>query len=228
MSSNPWTELPLGPPFVLPSDEALVKKANARWGASHRFFVHDAFLPEPFQGSTTAPVICLSNNGGIGAGADIRNDAIYREKWRRNLLHEPLDYPLVFLDPELAEYGRRWWEQKTKPLIAEFGRKVVARSILNVLYYPYISQNFDPSHLRLPSQDYSFGLVRDAVNRNALIVLMRTGQEKLWKEAVPELNGYNHFLRVSNPQNPAISPGNLGRDFQRVVEAIEEHRRRCG
>jgi hypothetical protein len=37
---------------------------------------------------------------------------------------------------------------------------------------------------------------------------------------VPELTGYSKFLRVNNPQNPAISPGNLGDDFQTVVEAI--------
>jgi hypothetical protein len=111
-------------------------------------------------------------------------------------------------------------EPKTKALIAKFDRKVVARSLFNVVYFPYVSPHFGHSRLCLPSQVYSFGLVRKAVSRGAVVVLMYRGQERHWLAQVPELTGYSKFLRVNNPQNPAISPGNLGDDFQTVVEAI--------
>jgi hypothetical protein len=225
MNNNPWTDLPENPPFSLPNDEVLVRQWNVRWGESHRYFVHDEFLPEPFTGLKDAPIVCLSIMPGCpehGRARAMRNDVIFRKKMRQNLLHETLEYPFVMLDPGFAEHGNDWWEPKTKVLIAKFGRKVVARSLLNVVYFPYVTAKFGHSRLCLSSQAYSFGLVRRAVSRGAVVVLMYRGLERHWLAQVPELKGYRRFFRVSNPQNPAISPGNLGDDFQTVVDAIRD------
>ena len=221
MSENPWCNLPAMSPYFLPEDTSDLRVANARWGPQHNFYLHDDVLPEPFVGAMDAPVVLLSNNPGYTEESlPLRNDPMFKARMRKNLLHEQLDFPLLFLAPEFTDRGRKWWKQKTKALISVFGQEIVARSILNVTYFPYVSRRFGHRHLPLPSQDYSFRLVRDAVNRKAVIVLMRPGQEGAWKKAVPELNQYERFFRVSNPQNPAISPGNLGSDFQKVVEAI--------
>ena len=95
--------------------------------------------------------------------------------------------------------------KKLKSLIkprGAFERQVVARSILNVPYFPYASRTFGHSRLRLPSQDYSFRLVQEAVSRHAIVVLMRTGAP--WLTAVKELNGYEKLYCVRNTQNPVI------------------------
>ena len=70
----------------------------------------------------------------------------------------------------------------------------------------------------LPSQEYSFHLVRQAINRNAIIVLMRS--KKLWFSAVPELEDYHSVFSVRNVQNPTISPGNLPESYSSIIQAI--------
>jgi hypothetical protein len=54
-------------------------------------------------------------------------------------------------------------------LVAEVGEECVADSILCVEYFPYHSQSFNHSRLRLPSQEYSFQLVREAIRRRVII-----------------------------------------------------------
>jgi hypothetical protein len=218
MSANPWADLPLNSPFLLPCDQALVRKWNDRRDKNHKYFVHDEFLPEPFVGSKDAPVILLSSHPGCPSNL-FRNHSDFQKKLRQNLLHEPLGYPFVFLEPGFAEHNP-WWEPETKALRAIFGRELVGRSLLNVVYFPYVTPHFGHSSLCLPSQAHSFELVRKAVSRGAVIVLMYHTIERYWLAQVPGLKGYSKLLRVRNPQNPAISPGNLGDDFQTVVEAI--------
>src|SRR5258707_120499 len=107
------------------------------------------------------------------------------DRMRENLLHEPSAYPFVYLDPAFCEIGK-WWERKLRLLIKRFGREVLARSILNVPYFPYASQNFGHRRLSLPSQQYNFHLVREAMKRQAVIVLVR--REDIWMEAVDPFN----------------------------------------
>jgi hypothetical protein len=126
------------------------------------------------------------------------------------------DYPFVFLDPNFNEISR-WWRIKLRVLIEQFGDKAVARSILNIPFFPYPSKTYGHERLRLPSQDYSFHLVRKAMKRGALIVRMRKCDGYL--NELPELNRYDRHFRVDNFQNPAISFGNCER-FQEIVAAI--------
>ncbi|MCI0378245.1 MAG: hypothetical protein L0215_11615, partial [Gemmataceae bacterium] len=80
--------------------------------------------------------------------------------------------------------------------------------------------------LELPSQQYSFALVRAPVRRRAIIVLMRKGKLKMWLCKVPELDGYDRLIQLNNPQNPTISPGNCrAGDYEQVVVAIARQRR---
>jgi hypothetical protein len=101
-------------------------------------------------------------------------------------------------------------------LIKRFGQQTVARCILNVVLCPYPSQNY--RRLVVPSQSYSFGLVRDAVARNAVIILMRPGQLSEWEGIVPTLKGYQRFFCVPNAQNPAVTENCPGYDL--VVAAL--------
>ena len=47
----------------------------------------------------------------------------------------------------------------------------------------------------MPSQEYGFNLVRQAVERGALIIGLRS--ERLWKEAVPALTDHSRFYQLS-------------------------------
>jgi hypothetical protein len=192
VSENPWTHLPPSPPFVLPDDEPFVRDFNNR--AAPKAFLHiNEILPEPFVGAPDAPVVLLSNNPGLGKGATQKQAGDFMDRMRDNLRHAPSDYPFVYLAPDFTGPHKQWWERKLKSLLKRFGHQVVARSILNVPYFPYASQRFGRGLPRLPSQAYSFRLVRHALVRNAIIVFMR--RDAMWKEALPELEKYDRIFR---------------------------------
>jgi hypothetical protein len=220
VSDNPWHRLPDRPPYVLPDEEAVLRQFNDNVAPDYRLHI-DEIAPEAFIGARDAPVVLLSNNPGFEKVGPERRKPVFALKVRRNLLHEPSDYPFLFLAPDFSGADRQWWESKLKDLIEEFGVQRVAQSILNVVYFPYPSGKFGHWSLRLPSQNYSFHLVREAVDRNAAIVLMRKGKRMvdLWKCAVPELNGYARLYEVRNSRNPAISRRNCDY-FEDIANAI--------
>src|SRR5262245_3868197 len=218
MNDNPWCHLPTSPPYVLPHDEPQVRDVDARAGPDYRLHIAE-LLPEAFVGNREAPVVLLSNNPGYTEeGVPPQQEAAIVARMRNNLLHGPSDYPFLFLAPDVGGRGKRWWARKLKALRGRFGDQVVARSILNVPYFPYPSRKFGHRDLRLPSQDYSFRLVREAMERGAVIVFMRKG--RAWLDAVPELGRYHSRYEVKNFQNPAISCENCA-GFEKVVQAIE-------
>ena len=47
---------------------------------------------------------------------------------------------------------------------------------------------------------------------------MRSRKE--WYSLVPELESYNNFYKIKNPQNPQISVNNLEK-YEHIVKAIE-------
>ncbi len=220
MSDNPWLCLPLGPPYVLAQDEQAVCEFNAEAGDDHQLQI-DKLLPEPFVGDPAAPVLLLSNNPGFSKRSVFRQHPEFMARVRESLSHRFSTYPFIYLDPEYRDAGR-WWRQKLKPLLQNFGDEIVARSVCNVVYFPYPSSRFRHGRCEVPSQQYTFRLVRGAIERGAVIVLMRRGQLRRWQDKVSELNGYGNLILLRNPQMPSISPRNceVG-DYERVVRAIE-------
>jgi hypothetical protein len=217
---NPWERLPQQEPFVLPEDASLVAEFNET--ASEKLTLHLELLPEPFLGRSNAPVVLLNANPGYspaGDGRRVHCDPRFAASLRRNLLHRHLsgEYPFYLLDPACPSGGQTWWERILRCLIEQVGQEAVARGVFCVEYLPYHSQRFRHGRLRLPSQQYSFSLVRDAIRREAIIVLMR--KERLWFAAVPELASYRRLYRV-NPRNPAISPRNCPGGFRHVLNAL--------
>lgn len=221
MAENPWLHLPTEPPYVLPEDRKAVDDFNRALDPTHKHYLHtDKLLPEAFIGAKDAPVVLLSNNPGFEEkGIPFRQADNFRAMMRNNLHHVATDWPFVYLNPAFDAWGTWWRLKRLRWLIAEFDQQTVARCILNVVYFPYASLRFGHKRLRLPSQDYGFDLVRNAVSRNAVIILMRPGKREAWETAVPQLKDYGRFFQVQNPQNPAISPNNcLG--YSEIVRAI--------
>ena len=62
---------------------------------------------------------------------------------------------------------------------------------------------------------YSRYLIRQAIARNATILVMR--KEKALLDAVPELSGYP-YLRANSPMSGYVSQGNVP-EFERLVHA---------
>lgn len=220
MSENPWLRLPDIPPFVLSDDDEAVQRFNAQSKDEHRILTSE-LIPETFVGDPAAPVLLLSNNPGFGKRAVFRQHPEFMKRMREIICLNVSKYPFMYLDPEFREAGG-WWRQKLKCLIGKFGDEVVARSVCNVVYFPYPSRKFAHRRCELSSQQFSFDIVRAAVRRGAVIVLMRKGKLGLWHGKVSELTRYHNLVLLRNPQTPAISPNNCDSgDYEKVVRAIE-------
>lgn len=226
---NPWTELPSDIPFVLKDDLPIVEKFNRKLSPSHPVFIHTEGLPMPILGNPKAPVVLLNLNPGF-TKTDIENPAFkalpeeevkfHREAPIKNLRHEELEYPFYLLDPKVKDAGGYvWWTCKLKHLIWNFDQKYVANNVLCVEFFPYPSRRYGYCEI-LPSQEYSFFLVREAMKRGAVIVGMRS--VRLWLSQVPELESYKNFFALNNPQNPAVSPNNCPPGgYEKIIEALK-------
>lgn len=141
---------------------------------------------------------------------------------RKNLRHTLAKRPFVYLHPDITKFGLKWWRNKLRRLTDECGEAAVARSVLNVAYFPYASELFKHGKLALDSQQYSFQMVRAAMERNAVIVLLR--KCKWWFEAINGLEEYAKLYRVKNTQSPTISPNNFAdpNAFAAIVSAIKD------
>ena len=71
---------------------------------------------------------------------------------------------------------------------------------------------------KLYSQQYSFNLVRQAVQRKAMIVMMRSA--KPWGQAVPELGDYTNLFALNSAQNVTISRKNCPEGFGIIHDTL--------
>jgi hypothetical protein len=214
---NPWIELPTSAPYVVDSDRKLIELFNATAKPEH--VVHLEHHPEPFLGNPDAPVVLLCLNPGYSSDCDRwYGDPVFANRARASLVHEPSPYPFHLLDPSQPAPGHHWWSRKLRPLINATSLQAVARGVLCVEFFPYHSERFGHTKLRVPSQEYSFDLVRRAIARDAWIVFMRS--ERLWFSVVPELASYRRLMRTRSVQNPVISPRNVEGEFDDLVGAV--------
>lgn len=209
--TNPWHLLPTEPPFVLETDASDINNFNR---TSRPEKLYDlSLLPEPFFGQPDAPVVLLALNPGLNpSDAAVHAQKEFVAQARRSLSHNLAPYPFLHLQPDLSTPGALWWRRIAGPLIQATSFDAVAKGILCVQYFPYHSHSFSSSSPNVPSQEYSWNLVRAAINRNAEIVVMRSW--RLWASAVPELLTHTKVHHVRNPRNPSLSPGNLGASFE--------------
>ena len=212
---NPWQKLPKNEPFVLPDDQAIVDEFNH--ATTDDFKLHLELLPEPFLGRPDAPVVLLNLNPGYKKEDYERHqNPDFKARSRGNLIHSPLAYPFFLLDPDLSTSG--YWKRKLGRLTESVGLDVVARNVLCVEYFPYHSKSFRHRRLQLPSQQYGFGLVRQAIDRQATVLLLRS--ERIWHKAVPELASYPQVYKLNSVQNATVSAKNCPDGFKRIVEVL--------
>lgn len=245
---NPWLALPNELPYVLPQDAEMVGAFN-EWCKSKDtdFYWHHRLrtnlLPDPFIGSVSAPVIVIFANPGYTddaraaqwgrLGCTGSDDTWHTESevlqslYRRNYAQEPMEYPMLFLDPQMAGTpGGCWYRHRfLTRLRKRFDDRTLANAIATIEFAPYHSASFlHAERFRLPSQDYSLRLIQSAVERGAVIVVMRTG--KLLERTIPILREIDYITSAS--RSPLLSPNNLksahtGQKnvYERIGAAIE-------
>ena len=223
--NNPWTKLPRKPPFILRSDRTAIAAFNKK--AKRDFRLHDHLMPIPYLGSPSAHIVLLHLNPGYSPQDETRQTTKkFVETSRRSLLHRKLKYPFYFLDPDLEGNkrsmgpGHAYWSRRFgKELLNRFGNRLLSQNIFCLEYFPYRSRYNRPFAKILDSQYYGFALLRRALRRNAIVVILRSRAR--WFAAVPELKRYRRKFALNSLRNATISARNCPKGYKQIVRALE-------
>ena len=123
----------------------------------------------------TAEVLVLALNPGFRQeDYDDLRDPDYAEQWRLALTFQTRT-PFYFLDPAFSHTGGfLWWHRRFSDLIHVVGLDAVARGVMCVRHFAYKSIRYRSLGTVLPSQHYSFNIVRQAISTGKQIVVMRS------------------------------------------------------
>jgi hypothetical protein len=102
-------------------------------------------------------------------------------------------------------------------LIQEFTAEALSKRLLCLEFFPYHSQRFDRTTPRVSSQGYTFALLRDAIARDAVIIVMRA--RDLWLNAVAGL-GYAQVFQLNSTQAVYITPNNCPDGYAPIVKRL--------
>ena len=208
--NNPWNEIQINNhPYILEMDKDIIDAINNSTKCEYR--IQTLLFPEPFLGDKNAKIVLLNLNPGYSPDDDNvhSNNLIFREEVIRNLNHQAT-CPFLFMDKRISQVpGAVWWRSKLRQLISECDEVNIAKNIQCIEYFPYHSKKFklNRTSKSLPSSFYTCQMVKNAIDRKAIIIIMRN--KKAWIEKVPELNGYDNVFELINKRNVTISCGNL-------------------
>ncbi len=177
----------------------------------------------PARASARVNIVLLNLNPGFYE----RNETFFQDPTyeyfvktnRANLNHEQQAFPFYHLDPaNVSSPGNYWWSRKFKQLINRYGAQKIANEVSNLEYFPYTSPHFGCNKFILESQKYTFHLFKEALKRDAIIILMRG--KNLWEQAVLALKEYPYFT-LNSAQSASISENNCLDGYKQIVK-------RCG
>jgi hypothetical protein len=225
---NPWLDYSAQyKNTVHPLDEELFRRVNERLikrGSNYELSRENVALP--FFGNPEANLFMLYANPGLDkVNTPLEETAELLELFDLARKHELKgEEAFVFLRKEFeGTPGYKWWERTLRFVFRRFeSEHVRARALANMFsaeIHPYKSVNYAPLTAKegsFPSSQYTYHLVRRAIDRGALILIARAKKE--WFEAVPELKHYEKVIYLSSAQQSAISPNNVidyNRGFER-------------
>ena len=94
----------------LERDKNIIDKHNQN--AKDDFQVVADMYPEPFLARHDADIVILNLNPGFGGEEDLKNhkeNIFFIELQKKNLMQDELEYPFIFLDPNISETpGYQW------------------------------------------------------------------------------------------------------------------------
>ena len=204
---NPWINLRMvNNEFIAECDKNHMYDFRYRLRGDYRLRLEG--YPGPYTGDPFNSVLyILALNPGHCEGEEI----IYRqheELFLNNLTHTNVQWPFITFFPELRNTpGGIWWTEKLKQIIFDTSLETVSKYIFNAEYFPYHSKKYKNINKILPSQRYTFFLVKNAIQNNKYILIMRS--EETWYNVVPELRNYSKKVVLNNIRRPWITSGNM-------------------
>lgn len=220
MNENPWVGFKFSDSMLHPDDADSVEFHNRSSKSDYQFLLHLA--PEPWIGNLQGNLLVLYSNPG--ATQDNLNKVFQpkhhevMEKSISNLNQEITSFPHFHFDPELKDTeGGKWFRSKYRWLIEETSDRAVSENLITCELAPYHSVKWKVPRRKLPTQEFTYEIIRNAMSRGAVILLART--PKIWLENLPELANYPKVFRP-NSINASISPRNYPGNFDKIIKSI--------
>ncbi|MDR3305604.1 MAG: hypothetical protein LBS85_06245 [Clostridiales Family XIII bacterium] len=233
-NQNPWEDMD---GFVAKCDKDYIFDLQASERTEQKRLYLD-LPPQPFHGNVSrSKMLLLSLNPGIKVQHDYEEQLHNEEFLAENTkcLRRADDAKLFSLNDRFAGTAHnKWWRKCLTPKIDQeihiklFGSVTKYRDFLEnnfsvIEFLGYHSEEA-PGFIQrntIPSQEYSFELVRKAVKEKKTILIMRG--KRLWIERVSELEDYP-YLTLSNAQNATVSAKNVkspdGKSWNEVLALL--------
>jgi len=225
---NPWSSI--GGQGIHRDDRYYADKHNKAVARRHPGQSIRSYLPPlPFIGNPlTARVVLLGKNASFKPKDEEEADripALVDENHKAFTFES--DFPFFYLDPRFeGTTGYQWWWEALKDVIADCLKRgtdseTVLSRIACVQYHPYRSEESFVPKEPFPTQKYTFHLAREATRDPDRLFILLGGavNERVWREAVPELP--DNCLRLRSAQSVSITARNTKEeDWERLIHRL--------
>jgi len=249
---NLWPELIEAKNYCLKEDLDIIKAFNEKEKTRKEkyekakkdpkkakdFEIRLDLIAEPFVGNPKANIIVLAANPGVSIG--VRELDLYKKhpKFKTDIIkyhrdHKSITYPYYYFNPDYdAHPGYDWATARFNSLQkeSEIDWKVLSNKILYLQYFPYHSKNFKniKKGEYLECQKYTFQLLANGIDRNALIICFRCFD--LWDQALKDnirpnlsLKTYENLIVLNSAQSVYVTKNNMKEnDFEKLLKALKE------
>ena len=218
---NPW--LTFNPDKDAPKfhdlDKAHAQGFNKGLEGSNEYTLAEHLEPYPYLGNPNANIFVLLANPGISKRQTDPSFRINPEnvnRNQRNLRHESADSFLSWVhSPDNPERKREWLIPRIRKVVHETSLERVSSGLFLINFHPYNSKSWYPIPFTFETQRYSFHLVREAMKRNALIIMSRNILG--WFTAIPGLYDYKNRVMFKSSRSVHMSEKNLGTDVYKLL-----------
>ncbi|GBD88122.1 hypothetical protein BMS3Abin03_02056 [bacterium BMS3Abin03] len=219
---NPWLEITKSGKFILESDISIIEEFNNKNKKNSKVQIKTDLFPEPFVGNINAPIVLLSLNPGFSrADYKFYSTPPAKQIWVNNIQHKQNEYPFFLIDPifNKSRNGFDWWTERLKDLIYVYGAKKLSQALLCIEFFPYHSEKYKDIGKILDSQKYAFYLVKEAMQRKAIIIITRSKNK--WFDQVEGLDSYNNLHFLNSSQSIYITSNNCPTGFKKIIDVLE-------
>ena len=219
---NPWKELNLLKTKIMihPLDLPHIEAYNKTVGKKRQFYIPSHIPPMPYSGNPQAPIFVLLANPGLSekerkvSFKPDKSQLLFRQN---NLIHKPgftINHS-IHTDQANPPEKSKYFLARTKRLIELTSAKKVAENIFFANFHPYHSKSWHNIAFTLPTQHYTFHLIRQAIKNKAIFVMSRnlTG----WLTSVPELIDYPLKTFFNSSRGVHLSPRNIDSNFYKLI-----------
>ena len=218
---NPWEDFKISTEMIHELDRHSFELHNTKVEPDYRFL--SQLAPEPWIGDTKANLLVLLANPGATrgdvSGVKQKGADIINQLSIANLNHSIKDYPHFFFNPILeGTDGHTWYKKRFRHLIEVTDAQNVSKKVLSCELVPYHSFSWKKPSVMPPTQSYTFEIVRNAIERGAIILIGRGKAD--WFKHVPELSKYKRYFQPASPQCAYISPKNYGQSYKEILNTI--------